>query len=284
MKAPEHLLALVEEGVIDEVLRPLLSGKEAAVYIVRSGQELCCAKVYKDTQQRSFKHSAEYQEGRHVRNSREARALKKRSKYGREQAQMHWHQAELNALMMLQGESLCVPQALGCFDGVLLMELITDEHGDPAPRLADVTMSQSQARAAFALVIGAVQHMLQHGLVHGDLSEFNVLQGVNGPVIIDFPQVINAAANPHAERILTRDVNNMRRYFSRFAPELRATHYASELWRHYRRGTLSEAVLTGEKPTTTEELDDVLDELQAMLADDSSRPPAPPRRKRASRR
>lgn len=230
--------SLVEDGLIDEVLRPLMSGKEASVYVVRCGDEIRCAKVYKEANKRSFRQASEYQEGRKVRNSRQARAMAKSTKYGRKEREEAWQNAEVAALYRLAGAGVRVPKPHDFLDGVLLMDLVTDERGDAAPRLNDVTLTPDEAREYHELMIRQVVLMLCAGLVHGDLSEFNVLLASDGPMIIDLPQAIDAAGNNHAFRMLARDVENMAQYFGRFAPELKQTRYAPEMWALYQKGEL----------------------------------------------
>ncbi|MGB5280255.1 MAG: PA4780 family RIO1-like protein kinase, partial [Arenicellales bacterium] len=209
MKIPKRIQPLVDNGLVDEVIRRLMSGKEADVYVVRCGSEIRCAKVYKEAVNRSFKQAVLYQEGRKVRNSRRGRAMEKGSKFGRKQQEETWQTAEVDALHRLANAGVRVPQPYLCLDGVLLMELIINEEGDVAPRLCDVEMSAQQALEDHAVVMQYVVRMLCAGLVHGDLSEFNVLVDENGPVIIDLPQAVNAAGNNNAESMLSRDVNNM---------------------------------------------------------------------------
>ncbi|WP_425929012.1 PA4780 family RIO1-like protein kinase [Pseudomonas sp. NyZ201] len=246
MKTPKRIEPLIEDGMVDEVLRPLMSGKEAAVYVVRCGRQLRCAKVYKEGDKRSFRQAAEYQEGRKVRNSRQARAMAKGSKYGRKEAEEAWQNAEVAALFRLASAGVRVPKPYDFLDGVLLMELVTDEDGQAAPRLNDVHLEADQAREYHAFIIRQIVLMLCAGLVHGDLSEFNVLLGPDGPVIIDLPQAVDAAANNHAFSMLERDVANMAHYFGRFAPELKQTRYAREMWALYQEGKLQpDSVLTG---------------------------------------
>ncbi|MGY8749765.1 MAG: PA4780 family RIO1-like protein kinase [Pirellulales bacterium] len=256
LKAPKRIESLIEDDLIDDVLRSLMSGKEAQVYLVRCGQEIRCAKVYKDVADRSFKHAAQYQEGRKARNSRRQRAMAKRSKFGREQQEVVWQTAEVDALYALADAGVRVPKAYGLFDGVLLMELITGADGEVAPRLNDITMSAEQAVKDHAKVMNYVLRMLCVGLVHGDLSEFNVLQSEDGPVIIDFPQVVNAAANNHAESMLQRDVGNITQYYAQYAPELADSHYAEEIWELHEKGLLKpDLKLTGEFEFSTEAAD-----------------------------
>ncbi|NND68462.1 MAG: serine protein kinase RIO, partial [Halioglobus sp.] len=238
MKTPKRLQPLLQDGLIDEVIHPLMSGKEADVFVVRCGSEIRCAKIYKDAVKRSFKKAAQYTEGRKVRNSRRARAMEKGSRFGRKQQEETWQNAEVDALYRLFRAGVRVPEPYGCFDGVLLMELITDEDGASAPRLNDVTMSEEQAREDHAQVMQYVLRMLCAGLVHGDLSEFNVLVNDEGPVIIDLPQAVDAAANNNARAMLERDVKNMSDYYGMFAPELLDTHYAHEIWALFEDGEL----------------------------------------------
>ncbi|MDH5517457.1 MAG: serine protein kinase RIO [Gammaproteobacteria bacterium] len=274
MKIPKRIQPLVEDGLVDEVLRQLMSGKEATVYMVRSGNELRCAKVYKEASKRSFKQAVLYQEGRKVRNSRRARAIEKGSKYGRDQQEEVWQNAEVDALYKLASAGVRVPKPYGCFDGVLLMELITDQDNQVAPRLNDVSMCAEQAREDHAIVMQDIVRMLCAGIVHGDLSEFNVLVDEYGPVIIDLPQAVDAAANNNAQKMLARDVNNMTQYYSQFAPELENTQYAKEIWGLYEKGDLHPEInLTGEFEESTEEtdVDLVLLEIQAALIEEQER-------------
>lgn len=246
MKTPKRLQPLVDDGLIDEVLMQLMSGKEAQVYVVRCGDERRCAKVFKEAKQRSFKQAVQYQEGRKERNSRRARAMAKKTRYGQKEQEQAWLTAEVDALYRLAAADVRVPKPYGFVDGVLLMEMITDAEGDVAPRLDDVTLTEEQALRYHAKVIQDVVRMLCAGLIHGDLSEFNVLVDADGPVIIDLPQAVDAAGNNSAAAMLERDVNNMRAYFGRFAPELLDTHYGKEMWALYESGELHpESQLTG---------------------------------------
>ena len=246
MKIPKGLQPLVDDGVIDEVVRSLKSGKEATVYIVSCGADLRCAKVYRDLAQRSFQRRERYQEGRKARGSRESRAMGKGSRFGRKQQELEWKNAEVDALYRLVGAGVRVPKPFGYFNDVLLMELVTDAAGDPAPRLGEVALPPDTAREYHAFLMRQIVHMLSLGLIHGDLSEFNVLLSPEGPVIIDLPQVVNAAGNNAAFAMLERDANNIRSTLGRFAPELRETEYAREMWAVYEQGELrTDSPLTG---------------------------------------
>ena len=274
MKIPNRLQPLVDDGLVDEVVRRLMSGKEADVYVVRCGSDIRCAKVYKEAAKRNFKQAVQYQEGRKVRNSRRARAMEKGSKFGRKQQEETWQNAEVDALYLLAGAGVRVPQPYDCLNGVLIMELITDESGEVAPRLNDVSMSAEQAIEDHALVMRDVVRMLCAGVVHGDLSEFNVLVDEYGPVIIDLPQAVDAAANNNAQAMLTRDVNNMARYYGQFAPELINTQYAKEIWALYEDGLLTPDVeLTGLYAESTEvaDVDAVMLEIQSILAEEDEK-------------
>jgi RIO kinase 1 len=274
MKTPPRLLPLLEDGVIDEVIRPLMSGKEASVFVVRCGNEIRCAKVYKEANKRSFKQAVTYQEGRKVRNSRRARAMEKGSKYGKKQQEELWQNAEVDALYQLANAGVRVPQPYGCFDGVLLMELVTDDAGNVAPRLNDVAMSAEQAREDHEVVMRDIVRMLCAGIVHGDLSEFNVLVDDYGPVIIDLPQAVNPAANNSAKAMFERDVNNMTRYYANFAPELLETQYAKEIWALYEAGELHPDVeLTGQyaEDLSLADVDSVMLEIKAALEEQQAR-------------
>ena len=246
MKTPQGLQALIDDGVIDEVLRPLKSGKEAAVYVVRCGDEVRCAKVYKDMAQRSFQQRVQYQEGRKVRGSREARAIGKASKYGRKQQETAWKNTEVDALYQLRDAGVRVPEPHGYFHGVLVMELVTDADGFSAPRLGEVELAADDARAFHRVLVRQVVRMLCCGLIHGDLSAYNVLVGEDGPVVIDFPQVVSAGGNNAARTMLLRDVNNLTAYLGRFAPELLDTWYGEEMWALFEAGVLQpDSELTG---------------------------------------
>ncbi|NUO77912.1 MAG: serine protein kinase RIO [Lysobacter sp.] len=246
MKTPAGLQALIDDGVIDEVMRPLKSGKEAAVYVVRSGNEVRCAKVYKDMAQRSFQQRVQYQEGRKVRGSREARAIGKASKYGRKQQEIAWKNTEVDALYQLREAGVRVPEPYGYFHGVLVMELVTDADGHSAPRLGEVELAPDQARGFHRFLVRQVVKMLSVGLIHGDLSEYNVLVAPDGPVIIDFPQVVSAAGNNAARQMLLRDVNNLTASLGAWAPDLLDTWYAEEMWALFEAGDLHpDSELTG---------------------------------------
>ena len=246
MKTPAGLQPLIDDGVIDEVLRSLKSGKEATVYVVRTGSQVRCAKVYRDMAQRSFQKRAQYQEGRKVRGSRQARAMSKSTRFGRKEQESAWKNAEVDALYKLVAADVRVPKPYGYFNDVLIMELVTDAAGNPAPRLGEVDLSAELAREYHEFLIRQIVRMLSLGLIHGDLSEFNVLVAPDGPVIIDLPQAVNAAGNNNAFAMLERDVNNIRNTLGRFAPELLETEFAREMWSIFEQGELrADSPLTG---------------------------------------
>lgn len=274
MKIPKRILPLVEEGLIDEVLNQLMSGKEATVYRVRCGDEIRCAKVYKEATQRSFKKASQYTEGRKGRSSRRARAMEKGSKYGKSQQETAWQNAEVEALYTLAEHNVRVPQPYGCFDGVLLMELITDEQGDVAPRLNDIVMPADQAMEDHALMMIYIMRMLCAGIVHGDLSEFNVLVDAYGPVVIDLPQAVDASANNNAKAMLLRDVNNITTYYAQFVPNLALTRFGEEMWALYEAGELSDTTkLTGlfAEDTQSADVETILAEIQAAFEQEQDR-------------
>jgi RIO kinase 1 len=246
MKTPSRIQPLVTDGLVDSVLRQLMSGKEAMVYVVQCGDEIRCAKVYKEANKRSFRQAVDYTEGRKTKNSRQARAMQKGSRYGRQEQEAAWQHAEVDALYRLAAAGVRVPTPYNFHEGVLLMELVADENGEPAPRLNDVKLSEEVAREYHAILIRQVVRMLCAGIVHGDLSEYNVLVDSEGPVIIDLPQAIDAAANNNASRMLERDVDNLATYFGQFAPDLLTTQYGKEIWALYETGKLQpESELTG---------------------------------------
>lgn len=266
--------SLVEDGVVDDVVSQLMSGKEASVYIVRCGDEIRCAKVYKEVNQRSFKQAVQYREGRKVKNSRRARAMEKGSKFGRGEQEAVWQSAEVDALYALKAAGVRVPEPYGVVDGVLLMELITDEEGFVAPRLNDVSMSAEQALEDHDEMIEYIKRMLCAGIIHGDLSEFNVLVDEYGPVIIDLPQAVNASANNNAEWMFARDVNNMRSYYGQYVPELELTEYAKEMWQLYQAGELfPDTKLTGLFVESDElaDVESILDEIDAARLEAETR-------------
>ncbi|MCY1167940.1 RIO1 family protein [compost metagenome] len=284
MKPPPRLQSLVEEGLIDTVVRQLMSGKEAMVFVVRCGDETRCAKIYKEANNRSFRQAVDYTENRKVKNSRSARAMAKGSRFGRQEQEAAWQSAEVDALYRLAAAGVRVPQPYNFHEGVLLMELVTDAHGDAAPRLNDVAFTPEDARAHHSTLIAEVVRMLCAGVVHGDLSEFNILlahtpgegdeAGRDGPVIIDLPQAVDAAGNNHAPRMLLRDVANLRDFFGQFAPELLATQYGPEIWSLYQTGLLTnDTPLTGRFTPQTHDVDlsSVMREIDDARAEDAAR-------------
>ena len=274
MKPPRRLRSLIEEGLIDGVVRQLMSGKEAMVYVVRCGDETCCAKVYKEATHRSFRQAVDYTENRKVKNTRQARAMAKGTRFGRQAQESAWQSAEVDALYRLAAAGVRVPRPLNFHDGVLLMELMTDADGDAAPRLNDVAFTPDQARAHHATLMGEIVRMLCAGVIHGDLSEFNVLLAADGPVIIDLPQAVDAAGNNHAQRMLLRDVANLSGFFGRFAPELLHSQFGPELWALYESGVLQpETRLTGRFEIRTKAVDmgSVLREIDDALAEQAAR-------------
>ncbi len=268
MKTPPGQQPLIDDGVLVEVHLSLKSGKEATVYVVRSGEQTRCAKVYRNMAQRSFQKRAQYQEGRKVRGSRQARAISKSTGFGRKEQEAAWKNAEVDALYQLVAADVRVPRPHGYFDGVLIMELVTDAEGNPAPRLGEVDLSAETAREYHGFLIRQIVRMLCIGLIHGDLSEFNVLVAPDGPVIIDLPQAVNAAGNNGARAMLERDVNNLRATLGRFAPELLATEFAREMWALFEQGELRpDSVLTG--VFVTDEA--IVDPDEVMLVIDDAR-------------
>ncbi|WP_372610044.1 PA4780 family RIO1-like protein kinase [Halomonas sp.] len=274
MKIPKRLQPLIDDGMIDEVVSQLMSGKEAQVFVVRCGDERRCAKVFKEAKQRSFKQAVQYQEGRKVRNSRQGRAMAKKSRYGQKEHEQAWLNAEVDALYRLAQAGVRVPQPHGFVDGVLLMEMIQDADGQVAPRLDEITLSAEQARDYHAQLVREVVRMLCAGLIHGDLSEFNVLIDPRGPVVIDLPQAVDAAGNNSAEAMLERDVDNLRRYFGRFAPDLLGTDYGKEIWALYESGDLHpDSELTGcfAHDTSRVEVDDLLAVIEDVRDEEAER-------------
>jgi len=274
MKIPKRIKPLIDEGLIDEVISRLMSGKEADVYVVRCNSEIRCAKVYKESSKRGFKQAALYREGRKTRNSRRSRAMDKGSKFGRKQQEQTWHNAEVDALTKLANAGVRVPQPYICIDGVLLMELVTDCEGAVAPRLSEVNLSAEQAVEDHSKVMGFVVGMLCAGLVHGDLSEFNILMDENGPVIIDLPQAVDAAANNNAESMLLRDVNRISSFYGQFAPELLKSQYAKEIWKLFEDGELqADTQLTGlfAENTANADVDGVMQEIESAIAEEQNR-------------
>ena len=278
MKIPSRLQPLLDDGLIDRVLRQLMSGKEAAVYVVEcdgpDGVEARCAKVYKDAQQRSFRQAVDYTENRKSKNSRDARAMKKGTAFGRKAREDAWQSAEVDALYRLAAAGVRVPKPYNFLEGVLLMELVTDADGNAAPRLNDVAFEPDEARRHHRTLLDEVIRMLLAGVVHGDLSEFNILVAADGPVIIDLPQAVDAAGNNHAKAMLDRDVTNLATYFGRFAPELIGSEYGREIWDLYVRGVLEVGIpLTGRVEASTEKVDlgGLLDEIEDARFEEEAR-------------
>ncbi len=274
MKPPKRIEPLIQDGLVDKVVRQLMSGKEATVYVVRCGEEIRCAKVYKEANKRSFRQSVDYTEGRKVKNSRRARAMEKGTSYGRKAQEEAWQNAEVDALYRLAAAGVRVPKPYNFHEGVLLMELVTDSEGNAAPRLNDLVLTAELAREYHRTLITQVVRMLCAGIVHGDLSEYNVLVDSAGPVIIDLPQAVDAAANNQACKMLLRDVGNLAAYFGRFAPELLATDYGMEIWSLYQSSQLSpESVLTGhfERIENPVDMGSVMREINDTLKEEESR-------------
>ena len=274
MKTPKRIEPLIQDGLVDEVIRQLMSGKEATVYVVRCGEEIRCAKVYKEASKRSFRQSVDYTEGRKVKNSRRARAMEKGTSYGRKAQEESWQNAEVNALHLLAAAGVRVPRPYNFHEGVLLMELVTDSEGNAAPRLNDLVLTAELSREYHRILIAQVVRMLCAGIIHGDLSEYNVLVDCTGPVIIDLPQAVDASANNQACKMLLRDVENLATYFGQFAPELLTTDYGMEIWSLYQSSKLHpESPLTGrfervEKPV---DLNGVMREINDTLKEEAAR-------------
>jgi RIO kinase 1 len=274
MKIPARLQPLVEDGLVDEVIRQLMSGKEAMVFVVRCGGEIRCAKVYKEAHKRAFRQAVDYTENRKTKNSRQARAMSKRSRFGREAQEAAWQSAEVDALYRLAAAGVRVPKPYNFHEGVLLMELVADAEGEPAARVDDVKFTEEEALFYHGALMTQVVRMLCAGVIHGDLSEFNVLVGADGPVIIDLPQAIDAAGNNHAKRMLERDVGNLTNYFGQYAPALLETLYAQEIWALYESGKLTpDTVLTGKFEQTLKDvdLDSVVREIDDAIAEEAAR-------------
>ncbi|MEO6567093.1 MAG: PA4780 family RIO1-like protein kinase [Casimicrobiaceae bacterium] len=274
MKIPKRLQPLLEDGLIDSVVRQLMSGKEAMVFVVRSGDETRCAKVYKEANKRAFRQAVDYTENRKTKNTRQARAMAKGTRFGRKSQEAAWQSAEVDALYRLAAAGVRVPKPFNFHEGVLLMELVVDEFGEAAPRLNDVDFTPALARAHHQSLMREVVRMLCAGVIHGDLSEFNILVGADGPVIIDLPQAVDAAGNNHAARMLERDVANLRNYFGRFAPELLATNYGKEIWALYEAGALlPDTPLTGQftRIERAVDLEAVMQEIEDARFEDAAR-------------
>ena len=274
MKIPKRLQPLIEDGLIDSVVRQLMSGKEAMVFVVVCGNETRCAKVYKEANKRAFRQAVDYTENRKTKNTRQARAMAKGTRFGRQSQEAAWQNAEVDALYRLAAAGVRVPKPYNFHEGVLLMELVTDAEGNAAPRLNDVEFTPEIALKYHHALVLEVVRMLCAGVIHGDLSEFNILIGSDGPVIIDLPQAVDAAGNNHAQAMLERDVTNLRNYFGRFAPALLATNYGREIWAHFQAGTLTpEVVLTGrfDRKLKTVDMDSVLREIEDTRLEEAAR-------------
>lgn len=276
MRIPDRLQPLLEDGLITGVVRQLMSGKEAMVFVVRRGDDepACCAKIYKEANKRAFRQAVDYTENRRTKNSRQARAMAKGTRFGRQAQEAAWQSAEVDALYRLAAAGVRVPQPYGFHEGVLLMELVADADGNAAPRLNDVEFSEVDALATHAALIAEVVRMLCAGVIHGDLSEFNILMGTDGPVIIDLPQAVDAAGNNHAEAMLARDVANLRNYLGQYAPTLRTSRYGEEIWAHYRSGSLTpDTVLTGhfERKLAPVDLEGVLADIEEVKLDEAAK-------------
>jgi len=291
MRIPSVLSSLVDEGVIERVVRPLMSGKEAQVYLVVAGGIDCVAKIYKEAENRTFKHRADYTEGRKVRNSRDQRAINKRSQHGRSQDEAAWRSTEVDMIYRLRAAGVRVPEPYHFIDGVLVMELVSDANGDPAARLGEVDFAPDEAKAIYDRLIQDVVRMLCAGVVHGDLSDFNVLLGADGPVIIDFPQAVDPSKNQNARKLLLRDVDNLHRFYAKFVPEGSRPPYAEEMWALYESNRLTpETRLRGQyrgsqKKANVSELMDFIGEVnederrrRRAQGRDASAIPAPPPR------
>ena len=274
MKIPKRLAPLVEDGLVDSVVRQLMSGKEAMVFVVRCGDDTRCAKVYKEADQRSFRQAVDYTENRKTKNTRQARAMAKGTRFGRKAQERAWQSAEVDALYRLAAAGVRVPQPYNFHEGVLLMELVVDAEGNAAPRLNDLDFTPEQATQLHGQLVREVVRMLAAGVVHGDLSEYNILLAGDGPVIIDLPQAIDAAGNNHAPRMLVRDVDNLRAFFGKFAPSLLATDYGKEIWALYEAGGLSpDTPLTGhfEHDESSADLKAVMREIDDARLEEAAR-------------
>jgi RIO kinase 1 len=274
LKIPKRLQPLFHDGLIDGVVRQLMSGKEAMVFVVRCGGEICCAKVYKEATKRAFRQAVDYTENRKTKNSRQARAMAKGTRFGRQAQEAAWQSAEVDALYRLAAAGVRVPRPLNFHEGVLLMELVVDANGEAAPRLNDVAYTPELARLHHQRLLREVVRMLCAGVIHGDLSEYNILASADGPVLIDLPQAVDAAGNNHAPKILERDVANLRNYFGRYAPELLGTDYGREIWALFEAGALlPDTPLTGrfERAERAVDLDSVLQEIEDARFEDAAR-------------
>jgi RIO kinase 1 len=251
MTPAESIDLLVADGIVDALIQRVKTGKEAEVFIVRKGEEYLAAKVYKERTARNFKNNVTYKEGRQVRNTRDARAMAKGTKYGLELSEADWRHAEHDALLTVAAAGVRVPKPDLFYEGVLLMELVLGSDGQPAPRLIDVPLTRDEAVAHHRDILGQIVGMLTCDLIHGDLSPYNILMAWNGPTIIDLPQVIKAAHNSQSEGFLIRDVRNITEHFARYAPELKKCAHDGELiWRKYVRRELARDYLPDDAERT----------------------------------
>jgi RIO kinase 1 len=245
----DPLAPLLADGVIDEIVSRLKGGKEADVWLVRAGGQTVAAKVYKARQTRSFKNDAAYKEGRKVRNTRTQRAMDRGSRFGQAAAEDAWKEKESDALFRLHAAGVRVPRPVLFHEGVLLMEVVVDAQGHPALRLVDAPIAREQAAGIYADLRTQAVKMLACGLIHGDLSPYNVLLGAHGPVVIDLPQVVDAAHNSQAEKFFLRDLDSIRRFCASHDPALGGQGDGREIWQAYvRRELTADFVPTGRAP------------------------------------
>ncbi|HAT09639.1 MAG TPA: serine protein kinase RIO [Planctomycetes bacterium] len=290
MLIPDRLRSMIDDGFVRRIIRPLKSGKEAEVFVVETEDGICAAKVYKEAHRRNFRQRQDYVEGRRSGDTRRDRAIDSGSRFGQAQREAAWQTAESDTMRRLNAAGIRIPRLRQLGDGVLLMDLVTGADGDPAPQLATQHYQRDEAKHWHYQLVHEVSRMLCAGVVHGDLSEYNILHATNGPVIIDFPQATDAARNSNAKRLLLRDVNNLTRFFSRFAPELRRSEYGQEMWLLHEQTALKpDTRLTGRYTAARGAVDAqiVLREIEAAKRDAAKRaeiraarglPPLPVRR------